>query len=315
MANNTFNPILQTQEIKRFSTSTPSPAPGRAIVLAGKNQPMLVIRHGEGGGPAFTQLFTGAYKWLYEVDVTEQQLTFDELLQSKDNFLAFRASITLACVANDPAAIVANNITDALRVLRPLIGKMIADLAVQYSLEELEQLRHDLAQQGVAQTSAAGFSIRHFICQLSLTKEAEKIAAARAMQRTEHQRAKEQAVLDGELKDIKAERAVKIIEGGPKRALAEYLAENPSSIMEVAERLAGLQQREQEWQKKQSELLLLADKLDDPDIRNMFIEKVAGKPIHQIGAGTTDANSNDDPIEFDPVVDDDDDLPEEFQRD
>ena len=313
---NIFNPILQTQEIKPFSTSTPSPAPGRAMVLAGKNQPMLVIRHGEGGGPKLTQLFTGAYKWLYEIDVTEQQLTFDELLQSRDNFLAFRASITLACVANDPAAIVANNITDALRVLRPLIGKAIADLAVQYSLEQLEQFRQAVDRQGLAQSTTAGFSIRHFSCQLSLTKEAEKIAAARAMQRTEHQRAKEQVKLDEEIKDIKAERAIKIIDGGAKRALAEYLAENPDKVMDVAEKLSGLHQREQEWRQRESELLLLADKLDDPDIRNMFIEKVTGKPLPQLSSGTPGTNAHDDPIEFDPVIDDDDDeLPEEFQRD
>ncbi len=61
----TFNPILQSRELKPLSAfnPSPSPAPGRAIVLAGKSQPLLVVRHGERGAPTRGQLMLGRYNW------------------------------------------------------------------------------------------------------------------------------------------------------------------------------------------------------------------------------------------------------------
>lgn len=307
---NIFNPILRTLEIKPFSTSnpTPAPAPGRAIVLAGKNQPLWVIRHGEGGGPGFGQLFMGAYKWFYEVDMSAQQLTFEELLQSKDNFFAFRASINLTCEVSDPATIVANNITDALRVIRPLIGKAVNNLAADYSLEQFDQFKRKI-DGGVSFVTPAGFLVRHFICNVSLTKEAERIASARAMQRIEHSKMFEQTQLDHRIKDEKARRVEGIIQKGPEGLLAEYLANDPDEkILRVAEMLTNQRQREQE-------MLRLTDKITDPLVRDALIEKLTGKSVAALPSGPSVTNEQNDQIEFEPVLDDEEDMPEDFQRD
>lgn len=303
----TFNPILQKLELKPLSASnpTPLPAPGRAIVLASKNQPMLVVRHGEGGAPTWGQIFLGRYNWFYEIDMTEQQLACDELLQSNDNITAFRASINITCCVRDPTLIVSNNVTDALLVIRPSIGEAMSNVAVRHSLEQLDQVRQEMRRINLAETAHSGFNIRRLSFSLSLTKEAEKIAAARAMHRLEHQNTMEQVRREDEIRDQKAIRAHRLIKEGPESLLADHLANNPNDTLTVAQILSKQRQRDRD-------LLRLAGDIKDPYVRDTLVETLTGKPAPQLTGGP---DSEDEQLAFDPIVEDEDDVPDDFRRD
>jgi hypothetical protein len=304
---NTFNPILQNRELKTLSASNPnpSPAPGRAIVLAGKSQPMMVVRHGERGAPTRGQLMLGKYNWFYEIDVTEQHLSFDELLQSSDNISAFRAAINLSCFVRDPALIVENNITDALREIRPSIGEAMAEITIRYGIEELNQVRQEMRRINLARTAHSGFNISRLSFNLTLTKEAEKIANTRVLQRLEHQNTLERAGYEDDLKDKKAQRTRRLMREGVESLLAEHLTNNPNEMLNVAKMLYDQRQKEQE-------LLKIADSIEDPHIRNVMIEKLTGKPIAELTSGSGSSN---DQADYETIVEDDGDIPDEFRRD
>jgi hypothetical protein len=348
---NTFNPILQARELKSFTLSNPmpAPAPGRAIVLGAKDQPPLVIRHGDGNAPSFGQYWLGKYKWFYEVDVGARQLTFEEVLYSKENITAFRASITLTCAVSDPAIIVENRVNDVTAVLRPRIHKALADIAVAYKLEQLDQLKIAVNRGGFAHAAPAGLSLGSFICNLSLTRDAEKIAQARVTQELEQKKNLEQAQLDHKLKfeqaqldhklkfeqaqleqkltseqlqyehsrkDEQSQRMEEIIRRGPEAMLAEYLANGADEkILHVADWLAN-----QKWQERK--MLLEVDNIRNPEVKKALIEGVTGKPLAQLMSGAPSASEPAAPpagepsaqIEVEPASDDDeDDLPEQFR--
>jgi len=304
---NTFNPILQNLELKPLSPSNPSPSPrpGRVIVLAGKNQPLLVIRHGEGGAPTRGQLMLGKYNRFYEIDMTEQHFNFDELLQSNDNISAFRAAINFSCRVRDPALIVEHNVTDALRVIRPLVGEAMAEIAIRYSIEQLDRVRQEMRRINLTRTTHSGFSVSHLSFNLTLTKEAERIANAGAMQRLEHRNAIEQVRRENEIKDERARRTIRVIKGGVEDMVAEHLANNPNDMLNVAKMFYEQRQKEQE-------LFKIAAEIEDPHIRELMIERLTGKPMAELTSG---AVPNNDQTDDDIIVEDEGDMPDDFRRD
>jgi hypothetical protein len=303
----TFNPILQSRELNPLSPSSPSasPAPGKAIALAGKGQSLLVIRYGDGRTLTRGQLMLGRYNWFYEIDMTEQQLNFDESLQSRDNIAAFRASVSLACNVRDPAMIVEHNITDALGAIRPAVVEAMRDVAIRYGIEQIEQVRQEMRRISLAKTHG-GFLISRFSFNLALTKEAEKLASERVLQRLQHQNKLEQAGYDDEIKEERARRARRLIQEGVESLLAEHLANNPNDTINVAKMLY-------EQRRKEQELLKIADSIEDPHIRDLMIEKLTGKPIAELTSGS-DVKDESSDSDYEIVMADDDDLPEEFRR-
>lgn len=303
---NTFNPILQSRELKALSASNPnpSPAPGRAVVLAGKSQPLLVIRHGDRGAPTRGQLMLGKYNWFYEVDVTEQQLSFDETLQSSDNIVAFRAAINLSCFVRDPGLIVENNVTDALREIRPSIGEAMAEIAIRYNIGELNLMRQEMRRINLTRTAHVGFTISRLSFNLSLTKEAEKIAQTQALERLDHHTSLERLDREHELKDKRSVRTKRLMEEGPESLLAEYLTDPSNDMMfKVAQMMYEKRQKDQE-------LLKAVDSIDDPRIRDLMIEKLTGKPMAELTSGSGSSNAQSDQGT---IIEDDSDMPDEFR--
>src|SRR5262249_31651604 len=151
-------------------------------------------------------------------------------------------------------------ISDSLRAIRPPISEAIADIAVRHSLEQLEVVRQEIRRINLAGATHPGFSVRRLSFSLSLTKEAEKIANARAMRRYEHQNTMEQVRRDDEVKDEKAIRARRLIREGPESLLADHLAGNPTDTLAVAKMLSDQIKEERKW-------LSHADNIKDPYVR------------------------------------------------
>jgi hypothetical protein len=157
----------------------------------------------------------------------------------------------------------------------------------------------------LARTAHSGFNISRLSFNLTLTKEAEKIANTRVLQRLEHQNTLERAGYEDDLKDKKAQRTRRLMREGVESLLAEHLTNNPNEMLNVAKMLYDQRQKEQE-------LLKIADSIEDPHIRNVMIEKLTGKPIAELTSGSGSSN---DQADYETIVEDDGDIPDEFRRD
>jgi hypothetical protein len=307
-----LNLILQSLDLKSFKLSNPtlSAAPGRAIVYAGKNQPMAVVFNGEAGGPNRAEVFLGRFSWCYEIDVSEKHLNFDEKLLSSENIQAFAVSVQVVYSVHDPIMIVTNRVANPELVIRPAVTDALAEVVRRFSLEQLKEAQLGIRRLNLADKSLSGLKIRQLFLKLTLTEGADKIVTERALQRAMQQNDLDKARHEAILKDQKAARAQRLILEGPESLLADHLADNPGDALSVAKML--ISQRY-----KNNQMLRDADNINDPLVRDAFLERLTGKPAPAQLMGGSPVES-DDPLEMDPIVeddDDDDDLPPEFRRD
>ena len=96
----------------------PSAAPGTVLVVDREGHLVRVLAE-PGDRLTAGEVRWGQIRTLYEVDVTEHLLEFQDVFPCKDDIGGFRAVVKLSCAVADPVAVVTRGIRDVARVLFP----------------------------------------------------------------------------------------------------------------------------------------------------------------------------------------------------
>jgi hypothetical protein len=135
----TYDPlkIIERPKMGMF-TGLPSAAPGTVLVVDREGHPVQVL-----AGPG-DRLTAGEVRWgqirtLYEVDVTEHPLEFNDAFPCMDDIGGFRATVKLTCGVANPAAVVIRGIRDAARVLLPPVTETLRRVCGGFAAEDYQQ--------------------------------------------------------------------------------------------------------------------------------------------------------------------------------
>lgn len=135
----TYDPVktIERPKVGMFS-GLPSAAPGTVLVVDREGHPVRVLE-----GPR-DRLTAGEARWgqirtLYEVDVAERPLEFQDTFPCKDDIGGFRAVVKLSCKVADPAAIVTRGVHDVARVLFPPVTETLRRVCGGFAAEEFQE--------------------------------------------------------------------------------------------------------------------------------------------------------------------------------
>lgn len=206
----TYDPvkIIERPKVGMFS-GLPSAAPGSVLVVDREGHPVRVL-----GGPR-DRLTAGEARWgqirtLYQVDVTEHPLEFQDTFPCKDDIGGFRAVVRISCKVVDPEAIVSRGIHDVARVLFPPVTETLRLVCGEFAAENFQEAeRAGLAavrdlEQGPGHDAA--FQIRQVSLVLTLddaaatyVRERKETSRNRVRQEDAAQLATEKSRLEAEL--------------------------------------------------------------------------------------------------------------------
>jgi hypothetical protein len=207
----TYDPltVLERPKTGMFS-GLPSAAPGTVLVVDREGQPVRVLAE-PGDRLTAGEVRWGQIRTLYEVDVTEHPMEFQDAFPCKDDIGGFRAIVKLSCAVADPAAVVARSVRDVARVLFPKVTETLRRVCGQYPAEDFQQAevaglagirelengpRHD-----------AAFQISHIHLELSLDDAAAVYIRERKEVTRNLTRQEDAARLDREKARLEAEMA------------------------------------------------------------------------------------------------------------
>jgi hypothetical protein len=248
----TYDPvkIISKPKVGTFS-GLPSAAPGTILVVDRAGQPVRVL-----GDPG-DRLTAGEARWghirtLYEVDVTEHALDFQDAIPYAGDVGGFRATVRLRCAVADPAAVVTRGIRDVARALVPAVTETLRRIlgdfvAEDYQLAETAGLTaiRDLERSG---GHDAAFQITRAHLVLTLDDTAAAYVHGRKEARRDRTRQADAALIEREKAKLDAElaRARAQMEAERERAAAEF--ERERLIMEQGRQLleGKLQDQQQE---------------------------------------------------------------------
>lgn len=265
----TFNPILDKEELPRLRLfrPRPTPEPGVALVFFQPGQRLFTLWPGQ-------QLTAGEVSWgnfktVYRVDVTEHPLRFDCTLPCDSDAFDFRASIQATVAVNDPAKIIDRNVTDAAGVLKPLLISTMRRASRRYDVQESAEAEHEITAAVLAEKYDSGFAIKRFVVELSLEQDArDHIRSLRQIDRSSEREQKEAALQQQrqaqELERVRVRMDFysSLIEHGQWQMLALHLANHPDDVQGVLHHLVQQQQAERELQIQTIKMMLDADALE-----------------------------------------------------
>ena len=145
MAENTYHPIGQPQPYTNgFFDDVPVPTPGYALILTSSRDqdPPLVIE--SGSVPEKRQVRRGQYNQTTRVDVSAHEISFELELPSADSISRFCVKLSMSARVRDPYQVMTNHVTDVAAAVRSQLTPRLEDLACEYALEQLQDLRRKI---------------------------------------------------------------------------------------------------------------------------------------------------------------------------
>ncbi|MBT2405033.1 hypothetical protein J7F00_16155 [Streptomyces sp. ISL-21] len=174
MEEQTYDPILRSEELPRWRLTNPvrPPNPGLALVLVRESGPALTIRSGE----EIASSRFGAYHGVFTVDMTEHRLVLDIPLLSRDPTFSFRSRVDLVCRVAEPAKVVARGIRDMSGALYGHLRTTLRGVARDYDIAEFHEAEQAL---GAALSGFTGDdAIRLRNIQIELLVDEDEISAS-----------------------------------------------------------------------------------------------------------------------------------------
>jgi hypothetical protein len=207
----TYDPlkIIERPKAGIFS-GLPSSAPGSVLVVDRTGHPLQVL-----AGPS-DRLTAGEVRWgqirtLFEVDVNEHPLEFEDAFPCNDDIGGFRAVVRLTCSVTDPSAVVTRGIHDVGGVLLPKVTETLRRVCGQYAAEDFQQAEvAGLAAIRSLETGPghdAAFQISHIHVVLSLDDAAATYIRDHKEAARNLTRQQDAARLDREKAELEAELA------------------------------------------------------------------------------------------------------------
>lgn len=168
----TYDPLVILERPKtRMFNGLPSAAPGTVLVVDREGHLVRVLAE-PGDRLTAGEVRWGQIRTLYEVDVTEHLLEFQDVFPCKDDIGGFRAVVKLSCAVADPVAVVTRGIRDVARVLFPKVTETLRRVCGQCPAEHFQEAEitglgaiRDLEN---GQGHDPAFRIRHIHLELSL---------------------------------------------------------------------------------------------------------------------------------------------------
>lgn len=233
----TYNPIIGKEPVPRLRLfqPRPTPEPGIALVLFREGHPLVILWPGD--RLTAGEVSWGNYKILYKVDITEHSFDFDCTLPCKSDAFDFHAGVQVTCAVDDPAVIVARNVTDARAVLEPLIISAMRSISRDYDVEKSGAAERAITQAVESAAYNVGLKIYRFMVKLSLEEEARANIRKRRLDNWEIERTK-----------LKMDFYLPLIQGEHWALLAVHLANHPEDVATVAKMVRD--QREADMDRK-----------------------------------------------------------------
>ncbi|NUT95940.1 MAG: hypothetical protein HOY78_28340 [Saccharothrix sp.] len=128
----TYNPILETVELRRVRIGAPlrGPAMGTALVLERAVGEPLVVEPGD----RVPDARFGNYRRMHRVDTANRALSFTTSVPSADAAFPFTVTITLGCQVVDPVVVARDGIRDMTAALQPSITATIRPVAATHDV-------------------------------------------------------------------------------------------------------------------------------------------------------------------------------------
>jgi hypothetical protein len=224
----TYDPLkIIAQPKMGIFSGLPSAAPGTVLVVDREGHPVQVLA-GHGDRLTAGEVRWGRIRTLYEVDVTEHRLEFQDAFPCKDDIGGFRATVKLACVVADPSAVVIRGIRDAARVLVPPVTETLRRVCRGFAAEDYQEAeKAGLAairslETGTGHDSAFHITQFHFV--LVLDDAAAMYVRERKEATRDRVRQEDAALLEREKARLESEfdRARDQLEADRARAAAEF---------------------------------------------------------------------------------------------
>ncbi|SFI90489.1 hypothetical protein [Amycolatopsis sacchari] len=141
----TYDPIIEVTELRRFRLLEPlrAPALGTALVLEPATGKPLVVRPGD----RVPDSRTGHYRRVHLINTANRGLEFTETVASADPAFPFTVTVGFGCQVTDPVAIARDGVRDMTAALAPALGKIVRDVAARY-----DPLRPSQAEAAITST-------------------------------------------------------------------------------------------------------------------------------------------------------------------
>lgn len=135
----TFDPLKLIERPKtRAFGGLPSAAPGTVLVVDREGHPLRTLT-GPGDRLTAGEVRWGQIRTLYEVDVSDHTLEFQDSFPCRDDIGGFKADVKLSCAVVDPAAVVTRGIHDVARVLFPKMAETLRRACGEYHAEDFQE--------------------------------------------------------------------------------------------------------------------------------------------------------------------------------
>lgn len=224
MANVTYDPILEVQELRRFRVFTPLSPPrhGTALVLEPEvGEPLLIT-----AGTRVPDARLGHYKRSSLVDLGQHGLRMEEQLPSRDPAFLFRSTVTFSCQVAEPEVFALRGIHDMAGCLRPALVRVMRDVARRYDISDFNAAEAALNRALDEFPADPAVHLGEFLVELSAGDE----AAARSS--TDYYNASRDTRMEGDRRRTMSG----VVAGGRDEMIAQWLATHggdPSAILDA----------------------------------------------------------------------------------
>jgi len=200
--NQTYDPILETVELRRVRVAAPlrAPAMGTALVLErAVGEPLIVAP-----GDRVPEARLGNYRRMHRVDTANRALSFTANVPSVDPAFPFTVTVTLGCQVVDPVVVARDSIRDMTAALRPSITAAVRSAAARHDALDPPGAEASIKATLDGHRSPTGLRLTGFSVTVETADTAEIVTAKRETRVLEMRRDAMRPVASGSHEDMLA---------------------------------------------------------------------------------------------------------------
>ncbi len=213
--NQTYDPILETAELRRPRPPLRSPAMGTALVLERGVGAPLVVREGE----RVPEPRLGNYRRMYVVDTGVHGIAFTTKVPSADPAFPFTVTLNFACQVGDPVVIARDNVRNMTAALSPSLTAIVRRISVRFDVLDSANAEAAMTAELNSARRDPAVLLTNFVATVEALDVAEIVTARRETRVLEMRRDAMRPVANGGRNEMLAH--IMAMEGGDPTALLD----------------------------------------------------------------------------------------------
>ena len=284
---------------KRFlglRNERPKAEPGRALVLLGEDAP-IVLYPGQTISPG--ESVWGKHDTIYEVDITQKNLSFRTSAPAKGGVWEFTVTFSGSYQVSDPLEVINQGIQDPVPMLQLVIKDIISQVTQQFDIEDGESARMAVRkklEEGLGKK--APFKLGAIYIELEPDEEAKEFI------KEQRRQARKATLIKGSKQVIEAQDSIdrlqrqmrregeaemvahyeKMLDKGITTILAQQLAQNPENAPQITNFLLQLRQQDIQGKVEILQTMVEKDMIEDWQLKDLVDDVIQSTRAGALGA-------------------------------